>query len=35
MALGGVATVGELLLAVVVGGSFLAGAVSDWRSGGK
>jgi hypothetical protein len=34
-ALGGVATVGELLLAVIVGGSFLAGAVSDWRSGGK
>jgi hypothetical protein len=34
-ALAGVATVGELLLAVVVGGSFLAGAVRDWRSGGK
>ncbi|GAA3955989.1 DUF5941 domain-containing protein [Actinoplanes auranticolor] len=34
-ALGGVATVAELLLAVVVGGSFLAGAVRDWRSGGK
>ncbi|MFI7539773.1 DUF5941 domain-containing protein [Actinoplanes sp. NPDC049599] len=33
-ALGGVATVGELLLAAVVGGSFLAGAVRDWRSGG-
>jgi phosphatidylglycerophosphate synthase len=33
-ALGGVATVGALLLALVVGGSFLAGAVRDWRSGG-
>jgi hypothetical protein len=33
-ALGGVATAGELLLAVIVGGSFLAEAVRDWRSGG-
>lgn len=33
-ALGGVATVGELLLAVIVGVSFLSGAVRDWRSGG-
>ncbi|RSM58596.1 CDP-alcohol phosphatidyltransferase [Actinoplanes sp. ATCC 53533] len=34
-ALGGVATVGELVLAAVVGGSFLSAAVSDWRSGGS
>lgn len=34
-ALGGVATAGELLLAVVVGGTFLTGAVGDWRSGGS
>jgi uncharacterized membrane protein YhaH (DUF805 family) len=33
-ALGGVATVGELLLALVVGASFLTAAVRDWRSGG-
>lgn len=33
-ALGGVATAGELLLAVAVGGAFLVGAVGDWRSGG-
>ena len=33
-ALGGVATVGELVLAVIVGVSFLSGAVRDWRSGG-
>ena len=33
-ALGGVATIGELLLAVVVGVSFLTRAVRDWRSGG-
>jgi hypothetical protein len=33
-ALVGVATAGELLLAVVMAGSFLAGAVRDWRSGG-
>ena len=34
-ALGGVATAGELLLAVAVGGAFLTGAVGDWRSGGS
>jgi hypothetical protein len=34
-ALLGVATVGEVLLAVVVGGAFLAGAVRDRRSGGE
>ncbi|MFC3730823.1 DUF5941 domain-containing protein [Amorphoplanes nipponensis] len=34
-ALAGFAVAGELLLAVVVGGSFLAGAVRDWRSGGE
>jgi phosphatidylglycerophosphate synthase len=34
-AMGGVATIGELLLAVVVGGSFLVEAVGDWRSGGS
>ncbi|MET8147304.1 CDP-alcohol phosphatidyltransferase family protein [Actinoplanes sp. NPDC049668] len=34
-ALGGGATIGESLLAVVVGASFLAGAVGDWRSGGS
>jgi phosphatidylglycerophosphate synthase len=34
-ALGGVATAGELLLAVAVGGTFLTGAVGDWRSGGS
>jgi hypothetical protein len=34
-ALGGVATVGELVLAAVVGGAFLSAAVSDWRSGGS
>ncbi|GID97720.1 DUF5941 domain-containing protein [Amorphoplanes digitatis] len=34
-ALCGAATIGELLLALVVGGSFLAGAVGDWRSGGS
>ena len=33
-ALGGVATIGELLLAVVIGVSFLTRAVRDWRSGG-
>jgi hypothetical protein len=33
-ALGGVATIAELVLAVGVGASFLAGAVRDWRSGG-
>jgi phosphatidylglycerophosphate synthase len=33
-ALGGVATAGELLLAVLVGAAFLTGAVRDWRSGG-
>jgi len=34
-ALCGVATIGESLLSVVVGASFLAGAVGDWRSGGS
>ncbi|AGZ38738.1 CDP-alcohol phosphatidyltransferase family protein [Actinoplanes friuliensis] len=34
-ALSGVATMGELLLAVAVGGAFLVGAVRDWRSGGS
>ncbi len=34
-ALAGVAAPGELLLAVGVGVHFLAGAVSDWRSGGS
>jgi phosphatidylglycerophosphate synthase len=33
-ALGGVATVAALLLAVIMGGWFLTGAVRDWRSGG-
>ena len=33
-ALGGRATLGEALLAAVVGGSFLARAIADWRRGG-
>jgi hypothetical protein len=33
-ALGGVATVGVLLLAVIVGGSFLTGVAGDWRRSG-
>ena len=34
-ALGGVAAVGELVLAVLLGASFLVRAVRDWRSGGN
>ncbi|MEV4703690.1 DUF5941 domain-containing protein [Actinoplanes sp. NPDC049316] len=34
-ALAGVATAGELLLAVAVGLHFLTGAVQDWRTGGR
>jgi hypothetical protein len=33
-ALAGQATLGLALLAGVVGGSFLAGAIADWRAGG-
>jgi hypothetical protein len=33
-ALAGQATLGIALLAGAVGGSFLAGAVADWRTGG-